>query len=224
MQIKIHKPFQSPNTDFQVIRVEFLILHYTACSLERCLSLFKDPLQKISCHFVINLDGSIYEIVPCLQGKPLKAFHAGQSSWTNSGKNQLKNFNNISLGIELVNNNGNYFPYTEVQYRSLIYLTRRLKSIYPEIRSPDRILGHEHIAGFRGKIDPGYFFDWKKYFKAVYPTTNKSSLYPKRKAVLPEELRERFNTLIKSLPESEKTWETLNTMLEKQYKHYLDTI
>ena len=224
MEIKIQKPFQSPNTDFQVINVQFLILHYTACSLERTLNLFKDPLQKTSCHFVIGLKGDIYEILPCLQTAPLKAFHAGQSSWINNEKKQIKNFNNISLGIELVNNNGNHFPYTEEQYQSLIRLTRRLKNIYPELDCPDRILGHEHIAGFRGKIDPGYFFDWKKYFKAVYPPANKSFLYPNRKAVLPEELRERFSTLVKSLPENERNWETLNTMLEKQYKHHLDTI
>lgn len=215
--MKLHIPFQSPNTDFQIIPVHFLILHYSAGSLEKTLSLFKNPKKKISSHFIIDHDGKIYEILPCLNKKPLKAFHAGRSFWMDKEKKHWKEFNDISIGVELINNNGNIFPYTDDQYQSLINLTFELKKKYSDLQSPERVLGHEHIAGFRGKVDPGCHFHWPSYFKKAYPDKNA----PKRLPVLPEYLKERFSRLVHSL--SETNWNTLNTLLEKQYRHHLRT-
>ena len=88
--MKIKTSFQSPNTDNQVISVHFLILHYTACSLEKTLSLFKDSKKKISSHFIIDVDGCIYQILPCLNQTPLKAFHAGESFWIDKKNKKWK--------------------------------------------------------------------------------------------------------------------------------------
>ena len=206
-------PFKSPNTDGSIIDVQFLILHYTGCSLEKTFEIFKNPNQKVSSHFVIDSKGLIYEIVPCLK-KPVKAFHAGQSMWKT-----WTNLNNYSIGVELVNLNGNLFDYTEEQYSSLSQLILHLKKIYPALQSPTRLLGHEHIAGFRGKVDPGTQFHWEKIFKQAYPLEHP----PNRKPVLPSYLKERFKDLTEKLNEREKKWDTLNTLLEKQYLHHLQT-
>ena len=206
-------PFHSPNTDGSIIDVQFLILHYTGCSLEQTFEIFKNPEKKVSSHFVIDQKGMIYEIIPCLK-KTIKAFHAGQSVWKT-----WTNLNNYSIGVELVNLNGNLFDYTEEQYNSLIQLILHLQKIYPALQSPERILGHEHIAGFRGKVDPGTQLNWEKIFKQAYPSKNP----PERKPVLPLYLKERFKDLTEKLDEREKKWDTLSTLLEKQYLHHLQT-
>jgi len=206
-------PFHSPNTDGSIIDVQFLILHYTGCSLETTFRIFKNPKKKISSHLVIDQEGIIYEIVSCIK-KPLKAFHAGQSAWRT-----WTNFNDHSIGVELVNLNGNLFNYTEAQYSSLTQLILHLQKLYPALQSPDRILGHEHISGFRGKVDPGTQFNWKKIFKQAYPSHNP----PERKPRLPLYLKERFKDLTEQLDKREKKWDTLNTLLEKQYLHHLQT-
>ena len=211
--MKYKTPFYSPNTDNSLIDVQFLILHYTGCSLEKTFEIFKNPEKKVSAHFVIDETGLIYEIISCIK-KPVKAFHAGKSVW-----NTWTNLNNYSIGVELVNLNGNLFDYTEEQYKSLSQLILHLQEIYPALKSPDRILGHEHIAGFRGKVDPGTQFNWKKMFKQAYP----SHKPPERKSVLPLHLKERFKDLTEQLDEREKKWDTLNTLLEKQYLHHLQT-
>lgn len=206
-------PFHSPNTDGSIIDVQFLILHYTGCSLEKTFEIFKNPEKKVSAHFVIDQKGLIYEIISCIE-KPQKAFHAGKSVWK-----KRTNLNDCSIGVELVNLNGNLFDYTEAQYESLHKLIQHLQKIYPALQSPERILGHEHIAGFRGKVDPGTQFNWNKMFKQTYP----SQKLPERKPVLPSYLKERFKDLTEQLDEREKKWDTLNTLLEKQYLHHLQT-
>ena len=128
----------------------------------------KPGSRQVSCHLLINGDGEVFEMVPCWRGECLKAFHAGKSQWTDSSGRLWQRFNDFSIGIELVNWNGNFCPYTESQYRALCQALRRLKEIYPALRDPERILGHEHIAGFRGKSDPGRLFDWGRVFQEVF--------------------------------------------------------
>ena len=97
-------------------------------------------------------------------------------------------FNNFSIGVELINYNGNLFEYTTKQYQSLKGVLERLKAHYPALQNPNRILGHEHIAGHRGKVDPGHCFDWPLFFKMSYP----DFAPPIRKAILPEKQRKMF--------------------------------
>lgn len=206
----------SPNTDDSKICVEFLILHYTACSLEKTLKIFQDSKKRVSSHFIIDTNGDIYELISAIDS-PVKAFHAGESRWRDE-KKQWNNFNSISLGIELINNNGNIFQYPKKQYDSLVQLTQYLREKYPALQDLNRILGHEHISGFRGKIDPGHQFPWEQYFSDL-----DSPPFPKREACLPLDIKERFDDFINNLSESEKDWSTLSLMLEGQYKHYLST-
>ena len=162
------KTFSSPHFSPSSISVEFLIIHYTAQSLQGSLNIFLSKNEKVSCHLLIDEKGEIYELVKCWKQPCQRAFHAGKSLWKDSSGNTWENFNLFSIGIELVNFNGNLFSYTEKQYEALFKVVEHLKTLYPNLKKPYRILGHEHIAGFRGKSDPGFFFDWKRLYKVVY--------------------------------------------------------
>ena len=163
--VRPDKSFRSPHTDGAPVPVEFLILHYTACSLQGALDIFLSKKRAVSCHLLIDRGGRIFEPIPCWDGVCLKAFHAGRSRLNFSEKRV--DFNNFSIGVELVNWNGNFYPYTERQYQSLFKALLHLQKLYPLLKDPRRILGHEHIAGFRGKADPGALFDWKRFFGEV---------------------------------------------------------
>ena len=158
---------KSPNLASNQIPVEFVVLHYTACSLERTLEIFFDPDRKVCSHFVIAPDGGIHDLGGFFDGPILQAAHAGQSRFELAGVAWEK-FNEFSVGIEIVNLNGNILDYTEAQYGALATLLSRLKSRFPKLLDPNRVVGHEHIAGFRGKADPGVRFDWVRFFKSVY--------------------------------------------------------
>ena len=200
----------SPNYEATKIPVEFLVLHYTAMSIEKTLEYFEDPSSKVSSHLIIDREGQLFEMVPCLEGFCFKAYHAGQSFFTNT----WKQFNDCSIGIELVNWNGNFFPYTEKQYQALHEIIKLLKALYPALNQADRVVGHEHIAGHRGKIDPGVQFDWSLFFEMNY-----SKPFPKRKASLSDKDRKHFqkkvDLLLQKSDVSDEGWMQLSTEMEK---------
>jgi N-acetyl-anhydromuramyl-L-alanine amidase AmpD len=159
-----------------------VVLHYTATTLERTLEIFMDPERKASAHLVIDRNGDVYEVVPCLESPALKAWHAGVSrllvvspeastevSTPTKPPDLIEGFNDRSIGIELVNVNGNVWPYTDAQYTALIECLTLLQARYKTIQFPSSVVGHEEIAGFRGKADPGRLFDWERLGRAVFP-------------------------------------------------------
>lgn len=83
-----------------------------------------------------------------------RAWHAGLSCFQGREK-----CNDFAIGIELEGSDNQ--PFTEQQYRTLRQLTRLIRQNYPLI-TPDRIVGHCDISPGR-KIDPGKYFDWKRY-------------------------------------------------------------
>ena len=105
---------------------------------------------KVSSHFLIRRDGSLFQFVSCLD----RAWHAGESSW-----NQINNCNDFSIGIELEGTDD--LPFEAVQYDRLAALTQCLRARYPLTAAT----GHSDIAPGR-KTDPGPFFDWSR-FKAL---------------------------------------------------------
>ena len=173
LKMLISNKYCSSHFEDKNIPVEFIILHYTAQTLKGSLDIFLNS-KPISCHLIIDRDGSVYELVECWKGICKKAFHAGKSYFLFNEKKKWEDFNDFSIGIELVNWNGNIFPFTEEQYHSLFEVLSHFREIYPNLKNSDRILGHEHIAGFRGKKDPGCLFDWNRLFKKVYKETQKT--------------------------------------------------
>jgi len=195
--MQIDQTIHSPNFDDESIPVEFLVLHYTAGSLSRALEVLTDPARQVSSHLVIAEDGAVFELVPCWDGQACRAWHAGRSRWLD-GARSWERFNDFSLGIELVNLNGNLLPYTPAQYAALAEVVAQLKARYPALRSPEHVLGHEHIAGMMGKADPGRMFDWISFFVACYP----DHAMPAREPICPHELQAGFKKIVDALPEA----------------------
>ena len=101
---------------------------------------------KVSSHFLIRRDGSLFQFVSCLD----RAWHAGESIW-----NQINNCNDFSIGIEL--EGSDYDAFEAEQYACLNELIQSLIKEYP-IKD---IAGHSDIAPSR-KTDPGPYFEWSK--------------------------------------------------------------
>jgi N-acetyl-anhydromuramyl-L-alanine amidase AmpD len=193
MQVVTSK--RSPNFTDLAISVEYVVVHYTAASLERTLEIFMNPAAEVSAHIVIDRDGTVHELVPCFDGSALRAWHAGKSRLEVRGGSLVEGFNDRSIGIELVNFNGNIIPYTEAQYGALFKTIERLKGIYPALSRPESIVGHEQIAGFRGKCDPGLLFEWGRLFSVCYPDQG----MPARPAICPPQVAARLSGLVKAV-------------------------
>ena len=151
-QLNISNRFKSENFDIRKKKVSFIIFHYTETkNLEDAIKLLTNKKRKVSCHYVIDYNGSIYNLVDIKK----RAWHAGESSWEN-----LMDINSRSIGIEIVNpGEKKKIKYKVKQINSLIELTKLLKKKFKI--SDSRILGHSDIAPQR-KIDPGIYFPWKK--------------------------------------------------------------
>lgn len=144
----------SPNQDDRPdgMPVDMLILHYTDMeSGEAAIARLRDPEARVSSHYVVEEDGSIFRLVP----EHRRAFHAGISHWR--GHDTL---NGRSIGIEVVNpgHSCGYRPFPALQMAALCDLCLEILSRWP---IPARnVVGHSDVAPDR-KIDPGEFFDWQ---------------------------------------------------------------
>ncbi len=102
---------------------------------------------RVSAHFLIRRDGSATQFVSTHD----RAWHAGMSTFDDHEK-----CNDFSIGIELEGDD--HTPFCDVQYRTLVALTKALIVAHPLAH----VTGHEHIAPGR-KTDPGPQFDWDRY-------------------------------------------------------------
>jgi N-acetylmuramoyl-L-alanine amidase len=138
-------------------RIDMLVLHYTgmqsgAAALDRLC----DPEARVSSHYVVEEDGTIWRLVP----EERRAWHAGVSYWL--GETGL---NTASIGIEIVNpgHEWGYCPFPEAQMAAVEALCRDIVARH-RIR-PHRVVGHSDIAPTR-KTDPGELFDWPRLARA----------------------------------------------------------
>ena len=194
--------------------VEFVVLHYTVEDLESTFEIFADPHIGVSAHFIIDEDGSVYDLLNSLSEAPMLARHAGKSCYTDRLGKQWSDFNKISIGIELINKNGNIISYTHEQYDSLFELISALRNKYISLNDPERIVGHEHIAGWRGKVDPGCLFDWGLLYGQVYPDHDT----PDRKNYCPIPVKDVLINFLDCVPPEKSAanvyWRNINLLLE----------
>src|ERR1700742_1170422 len=100
------------------VAVDMLVLHYTGMrSAEAALDRLRDPAAKVSAHYAINEQGTVYAMVP----EDRRAWHAGIAYWDGA-----RDINARSIGIELVNpgHEFGYRAFPEPQIASLITLCR----------------------------------------------------------------------------------------------------
>ena len=154
-QLNILHNSKSKNFDERKHKIQFIILHYTETeNLNDALKILTSKARKVSCHFLIDLNGKIYNLV-C---EKKRAWHAGVSAWKG-----LKDINSRSIGIEIVNPGEKELKeYPKIQIDKLIELIIYLRK---KFKIPSyNILGHSDIAPLR-KIDPGKHFPWEKLYK-----------------------------------------------------------
>lgn len=105
---------------------------------------------RVSAHCLIERDGTITQFVSFND----RAWHAGFSTFQGTSR-----CNDFSIGIELEGTDSHI--YTDLQYQSLMDLTKSLMQQYPKM-TLGRIVGHNDIAPGR-KTDPGESFDWCRF-------------------------------------------------------------
>ncbi|MBP2157641.1 MULTISPECIES: N-acetylmuramoyl-L-alanine amidase [Asticcacaulis] len=146
----IDKP--SPNFNERKGPPDMVVLHYTGMETAKAaLDRLLDPDAKVSAHYVVDEDGSVYALVP----EERRAWHAGVSYWR--GETDI---NGCSIGVEIVNP-GHEFGYRDfpaIQIDAVIGLLDGIRERWDIADS--RILGHSDVAPAR-KEDPGERFPWK---------------------------------------------------------------
>jgi N-acetylmuramoyl-L-alanine amidase len=145
----------SPNHDARPKgqRIDILLLHYTdMLSAKAALARLTDRAARVSAHYCIDEDGTIYRLVP----EQRRAWHAGISYWAGT-----TDVNARSIGIELVNpgHTCGYRPFPEAQMQALEGLAWGILARHSI--PAHRVLGHSDVAPAR-KIDPGELFDWQR--------------------------------------------------------------
>jgi N-acetylmuramoyl-L-alanine amidase len=153
------------------VAIDAIVIHDTATlDVASVLATFDNLAEQRSAHFVIDRDGTTYQLV----APRFKAWHAGESAlWGRADVNEF------SIGIELVDvdepaagthRQGPHettLGYTDAQLTACLALCVSLVMTYPGI-TVNRIVGHEHVALPPGrKVDPGPDFPWREFLEAV---------------------------------------------------------
>ena len=131
---------------------DMLLLHYTGMeSAEAALTRLADPASKLSAHYLIDEDGTSYQLVD----EDRRAWHAGVAHW--AGETDI---NGCSIGIELQNpgHEFGYRAFPEAQMEALVALA--VDIVARHAIPAGRVLGHSDVAPGR-KDDPGELFDWR---------------------------------------------------------------
>ena len=159
----------SPNQDARDTAVDMLVIHYTGMpSAEAALARLCNPAAKVSAHYTIDEDGTVYAHVP----EERRAWHAGLSFWAGT-----RNVNSCSVGIELVNpgHEFGYRPFSGAQIAALIELSQGILARHAI--DAHHVVGHSDVAPAR-KDDPGELFPWKRLAEAgigVWPSAGQGA-------------------------------------------------
>lgn len=147
----------SPNFDDRKgVTPSLIILHYTGMeTAQGALERLVDPDSKVSAHYTVDEDGTIYQHVD----ETMRAWHAGSSFWR--GESDI---NAHSIGIEIVNpgHEWGYRPFTGAQMKAVTNLCMDI--ITRHDMDAENVLAHSDVAPAR-KQDPGEYFPWHELAK-----------------------------------------------------------
>jgi N-acetyl-anhydromuramyl-L-alanine amidase AmpD len=141
--------FASPNYNErpQGMGVSAIVLHATVGEASPSLNWLVNPSSQVSCHYLIDRDGAVYQLVE----EQDRAWHAGPSFYAG-----LNDWNNFSIGIEMVNRNDGVDPYNPPLVEACKQLCIYLVAKYGIAR--EMIVTHQMISGaLTGKSDPKGF-------------------------------------------------------------------
>jgi N-acetylmuramoyl-L-alanine amidase len=115
------------------------------------------PASKVSYHYLIGRDGTVYQFVP----EEENAWHAGLSKF--HGEEVGKSVNRMSIGLAFANDGTGKEAYTEAQYEAGGEL---LADICRRHGIPlHRVRAHSEVSPGR-KSDPWKWFDWDRFYCA----------------------------------------------------------
>lgn len=194
-------PFiQSPNGGSTIVP-KFIVMHYTAgYTGKSAIDTFKNPNSKVSAHLVIDLDGSITQMMAFNKS----AWHAGPSK-----HDGFTNLNSHSIGIEIVNigylrkqtdgwyvdaygnkRSAGVWPYGFIEakhprvgsgtYYWPIYTPQQMETLNKLVPLLIKaygikdIVSHEEIDTRGWKTDPGPAFDLAHFRKMLYGREDES--------------------------------------------------
>jgi N-acetylmuramoyl-L-alanine amidase len=149
----VQRPSPNFNERVGVEGPDILLMHYTGMqSCEAAVQRLTDPAARVSSHYTIDEDGTVYVHVD----ESLRAWHAGVSHWR--GETDI---NSRSIGIEIVNpgHEFGYRAFPDVQIDAVIALSKGILSRHGI--APRNVIAHSDIAPGR-KEDPGELFPWKR--------------------------------------------------------------
>lgn len=154
------KIIEKPSTHFneRLLPIDMIVLHATATDTLAQTFYYlieKEDNNRVSAHYVIDRDGTIYRLVP----DDKRAWHAGVSLWDGQTDN-----NSRSIGIEFqcpVVGDESFAAFTEEQIQAGLALCRELMQKYHIL--PHNVVAHSDIAPTR-KVDPGRTFPWERFF------------------------------------------------------------
>jgi N-acetylmuramoyl-L-alanine amidase len=192
MEIANHRligvPFEETPNKGGVLEASYLIVHYTVVtSMAATVRAFKNPAIKASAHLVLDVDGSLTQMVPF----NVVAWHAGKSQW--AGR---VGCNSFTIGIEVVNpgplsrrangffdvngrvwagdvvearhkNGHSPFAYWAAYTPAQIDKLKEVGSLLVTQYSLRDVVGHDDISPTR-KIDPGPAFPMDSYRGSLF--------------------------------------------------------
>ncbi|HLR36612.1 MAG TPA: N-acetylmuramoyl-L-alanine amidase [Chitinophagaceae bacterium] len=144
------KQWVAPSPNFNIRQPDLVIIHHTAqegCKISLKTLTRANTNRKVSAHFLICGDGTIYQLVD----EKYRAWHAGASRWGN-----MQDINSVSLGIEI--DNDGHEPFSSAQIKSLLVLLSSIENRYGIRRG--NFIGHADVAPTR-KQDPSVYFPWR---------------------------------------------------------------
>jgi hypothetical protein len=127
------------------VNIDCVVLHATVGSLTATLGWFANPASSVSAHYVVAKNGFVYQMVE----EQHRAHHAGASQY--QGR---QDFNDFSIGIEMVNKNDGQDPYPPDQFEAMVDLVGYLAAKYNVQR--EWLVAHADISTV-GKTDPRGF-------------------------------------------------------------------
>lgn len=125
-----------------------------------------DPTLRVSAHWLVDRDGTIYELVD-----PANiAWHAGESQWRGQS-----NVNAFSVGAELVNLNDGKDPYPDAQLAALAALAHWARAncglaLADFVGHADVVAGktpEKKAARLKLHSDPGPAFPWDRFRQMI---------------------------------------------------------
>ncbi|MBI3943410.1 MAG: N-acetylmuramoyl-L-alanine amidase [Chloroflexi bacterium] len=139
--------------------ISMIVMHSTANqSLPVAIDWFRRPESQVSSHYLVDKDGTLVQMVT----DDKRAWHVGRSEFQGD-----RDLNNVSIGIEMVNNNDGIDSYPQAQIDMVYKLVQYLCFRY-QIPA-DRIVTHAEVAIPLGRKSDPLGFDMEALKAAAVP-------------------------------------------------------